>query len=370
MDTKTEANMLEQYVGTKEKAVSWRNENLQYSGRMDFEYAGGPLWVYPCSFVKVRFTGKSLKAVVTNYRGYWNSELGWILDGKEYRGGLADEGVTVLSLAEGLGEGEHELCLFKRMDACHMIVFHGFAASEDVELLPPAPLPVRCMEVFGDSVSAGEVSEAVEYCGQPDPEHNGEYSNSYYSYAWLTARRLNAQLHDVAQGGVALLNGTGYFNDPDARGMEWMYDKIQYQPWFGEAKEWDFAGYMPQLVVIAIGQNDHHPEDYMKEDYDGEKARHWRDAYGRFVRTLRSRYPLAHIVCKTTILEHDESWDRAIEETVKRLDDDQVHYFRYSNNGVGTKGHIRRPEAERMAEELSAFIEELNSRYHFWADQP
>ena len=36
--------------------------------------------------------------------------------------------------------------------------------------------------MYGDSVSAGEVSEAVEYTGKPDPEHNGQYSNSWYSY--------------------------------------------------------------------------------------------------------------------------------------------------------------------------------------------
>ena len=46
------------------------------------------------------------------------------------------------------------------------------------------------MEVFGDSVSCGEVSEALKYVGKPDPEHDGEYSNSWYSYAWITARKL------------------------------------------------------------------------------------------------------------------------------------------------------------------------------------
>ena len=76
------------------------------------------------------------------------------------------------------------------------------------------------MEVFGDSVSCGEVSEALEYVGKPDPEHDGEYSNSWYSYAWMTARMLNAQIHDIAQGGIALLDGQGWFHEPDQIGME------------------------------------------------------------------------------------------------------------------------------------------------------
>ena len=62
------------------------------------------------------------------------------------------------------------------------------------------------MEVYGDSVSAGEVSEAEFACGQVDPEgHNGRYSNGYLSYSWQTARLLGAELHDIATGGMALL---------------------------------------------------------------------------------------------------------------------------------------------------------------------
>lgn len=44
-----------------------------------------------------------------------------------------------------------------------------------------------------------------------------------------------------------------------------------------------------------------------------------------------------------------------------------VHHFLYSNNGRGTPGHIRRPEAEKMAEELSAYIESLGEE--IWEDE-
>lgn len=358
--------MLHQYVGKGEKQLLPLEEKLQYCGRIDFDYEGGPLWVYPCTYVKLRFKGKSIKAVFTNYKGYWNNEMGWILDGREGRGALADKGVSVVNIAEELSDGEHELCLYKRMDSCHMVVFHGFVVDEGFELLEPAPRPVRRIEVYGDSVSAGEVSEAIEYCGQPDPEHNGEYSNSYYSYPWLTARKLGAELHSISQGGIALLEGEGYFNMPETKGMEYVYDKMQYQPWFGP-KEWDFSKYIPQLVLLAIGQNDKHPYDYMKEAYDGEKAVHWRKRYGEFIKRLRSIYPGAHIICKTTILNHDVSWDRAIQQVVQELKDNQVHYFAYSNNSVGTHGHVRRPEAEKMAEELCTFVEELNEKWGFFS---
>ena len=58
------------------------------------------------------------------------------------------------------------------------------------------------MEVYGDSVSAGEVSETVDYVGKVDPVHDGHFSNCYYSYSWMCARKLGAKLHDIAQGGI------------------------------------------------------------------------------------------------------------------------------------------------------------------------
>ncbi len=366
MKTDMHMEMIQRYAVSGEQMISWREQALQYCGRIDREREDGALMVYPASFVRIRFTGSSIRAVFTNIRAYWTGCMGWILDGQQYRGDLADEGETVLTLGENLGEGVHELCLFKRMDSCHMALFHGLLLAGDGQLLDPPPLPERRIEVFGDSVSAGEVSEAVDYCGQPDPEHNGEYSNSYYSYAWITARKLGAQLHDIAQGGIALQNLNGYFNEPDARGMVWLYDKIQYQPSLCQPKTWNFAGYRPQVVILAIGQNDSHPRDFMAEDYNGEESRRWRADYSDFLDRLREIYPDAHIICKTTILEHDKSWDRAIEQVVGEKADEHIHYFAYSNNSVGTKGHIRRPEAERMAQELSGYIEQLNTEYGFW----
>ncbi|MCI9437415.1 MAG: hypothetical protein HFH85_09610 [Lachnospiraceae bacterium] len=106
------------------------------------------------------------------------------------RGGGARESSGMV--VEGSSEDVHEVLLFKCQDSCHMVQRHGFLGSSDLELLPCAALPFRRIEVYGDSVSAVEVSEAVDYCGQQDPVHKGEYSNSYYFYARLTARKLGA----------------------------------------------------------------------------------------------------------------------------------------------------------------------------------
>lgn len=95
----------------------------------------------------------------------------------------------------------------------------------------------------------------------------------------------------------------------------------------------------------------------MAADYGSVKAKQWRDKYCELLGNLRSKYPRALIITTTTILEHDASWDQAIDEVTKGMQDEKIVHFLYKKNGCGTPGHIRKPEAEGMAEELSAFVE-------------
>jgi len=336
------------------------NKKLQYCGRIDTADPKAPVFVYPCTSVGMRFTGNVLKIAVRNKNVYWDNFLGCILDGEQTSLLLPKSGEAVLDIpVKETADGEHEVLFFKRQDSCHELTVLGFEIEENARLLDMPEKPKRKIEVYGDSVSAGEVSEAMDYVGKTDPEHNGEYSNSWYSYAWMTARNLNAQIHDIAQGGIALMDKTGWFCEPDAVGMEAAWDKIQYNPLLGPAVKWDFDRYIPQVVIVAIGQNDSHPVDYMKENYNGEKSVTWREHYQAFLWKLRKQYPAAQIICCTTLLEHDENWDRSIGEAVCRINDPKITQYRFKRNGKGTPGHLRIPEAREMADELTAYIQKL-----------
>lgn len=342
------------------------NEKLQYSGRVDFADRLCPVFVYPCTWVKIKFTGDICRVIVENKSAYWDNYLGYVIDGVQGKAKLLQSGKHSLEIPVNNHEKEHELMIFKRQDSCHIVKFYGIELQDDAELGQLAPKPERRIEVYGDSVSAGEVAEAVEYAGKPDPVHNGEYSNGWYSYAWMTARKLDAEIHDIAQGGVALLDGTGWFAAPDYIGMENVFDKIQYNPSLGQATHWDFEKYTPHVVIIAIGQNDNNPDDYMANEPDGQKANIWKEHYKKFVGRIRQIYPKAVIILSTTILKHSSNWDKAIEEVRVSLNDEKIYHFMYSNNGAGTPGHIRVQEAEQMSEELSGFISSLGD--DIWND--
>jgi hypothetical protein len=208
--------------------------------------------------------------------------------------------------------------------------------------------------VYGDSVSAGEVTEALYYEGQCDPEdHRNRLDNSHFAYPMALARKLNAELHDIAQGGIALLDGTGYFCSDQLTGMESCYDKIQFSP-YAEKKQWDFSRWTPDAVIIAIGQNDANPEPERIKTQ--EYRRYWKDNYIKLLRTLMEKYPAAKFVLILTILGHDHTWDDALEEIAQEVNSERVTHFMFRRTGCGTNGHPRATEQEEMAGELYSYF--------------
>lgn len=249
-----------------ERLISPAHPMIQYTGRIDDEDSAAYGFEFVGTSLHVRMTGNTLKLCIANRTNYWQSRLGVLVDGQLHAALLPENGPAVIDLSAFLHKGVNDVLVFKRQDSSHAFTFHGLMLAQDGELLPPPQRPARRMEVYGDSVSAGECCECEDCAGKPDPQHNGEFSNVWWSYSWLTARTLGAELHDVAQGGIALLDGTGYFNGPDYVGMLSAWDKVRYNPAFGAPKAWDFTRYTPHVVVIAIGQNDANPVNIMEQE--------------------------------------------------------------------------------------------------------
>lgn len=361
------------------------HDELVYCGRIDDTDPDAPVFVMPGSFVRVSFSGSSwIRAVVVNRRRWNDSWVGALVDQSQCKVKIEKELEPVeLTLAENLDKDQiHDVTFFKRMDQCHEYAFLGFLVEHGTRVEKSRRLPRKKIEFYGDSVTAGEVAEALDYVRQPDPPHNGEYNNSYFSFAWATARRLHAQAHIVAQGGIALMDGTGYYEDGRI-GMESCFDRVYFYPENPENQEasgasenggtigeqhrgrmerWNFARFTPHVVVVSIGQNDSWPKDFMREDSRGPRAQEWREHYKKWILRLREIYPNAWIVLTTTILYHHPSWDRSIGRVCAELNDPRIVHFLFGETGRGTPGHVRVPEAMNMALELSGFIEGLSDR--------
>ena len=243
------------------KLIPADNGCFQYVGRIDFDDPKRPVMAWPGSYADVNFTGTSAAVVLKNINLQEDTHFAVIVDGVMKKITLSTNREDELfTAAEGLEDKHHTLRILKTMASHNYIELVGIVVDEGAEVTNPAHKYDMKLEVYGDSVSAGEVTEALYYEGQCDPEdHRNRLDNSHFAYPMALARKLNAELHNIAQGGIALLDGTGYFCSDQLTGMESCYDKIQFSP-YAEKKQWDFSRWTPDAVIIAIGQNDANPE--------------------------------------------------------------------------------------------------------------
>ncbi len=341
---------------TSKKLISPSDKAFSYMGRIDFEQADNPLFIYAGSMVTTKFTGTSVGMLISPMLIYAQTWIGAVVDGIQYKFDLnRSETPVYIPIIEGLAEGEHTVTIFKRTAGSHHYFrFGGLMIDADADIIPYEHEYDMNIEVYGDSVSAGEVVEAVYYDGHCDPEHNSCYDNSWFSYSLSLARKLNAKVHCNAQGGISLVDGAGYFNPSSYIGMETVYEQMSYVPEMGITK-WDFSRYIPDYVIIALGQNDAHPDP--KRIYEKEYREHWKTTYKKMVNSLIEKYgDKTRFIVITTVLMHEATWDEALDEIVNELDNKNVARFRFIRNASATPGHPRITEQEEMAGELAAFI--------------
>lgn len=338
------------------------DERIVYMGRRDVTENETRLFHAGAQAI-LKFSGTRLDAEINNFCCWGTLHLGVIIDGEmkcvplSHNNNCKDVTVTV---AENLPDGEHTAIVYKRHAGNQYLFIKAF--ETDGEFIVPDSLPERKIEVYGDSVCAGEVIEAYDYVAQCDPEgHDSRFDNVWNSFVMQTARNLDAQIHNICQGGIALFDGTGYFHMPEYIGLETTYDKTCYFPEGGELTQWDFSRYTPDIVIIAIGQNDKHNGKTDKDDIDIAEPGYrneWKTAYIKMVRDLDKHYGGAKFVLTTTILMHDAEWDKAIDEITAELNEMGIKAYHnmFSRNGAATPGHPRLSEHNEMAEELTAFI--------------
>ena len=345
-----------------EAKITPDNPNFNYSGRVNWEDNQAPAFSYPGTAVEFKFTGTSLKVEL--------SEGGW--GGENYIDVYLNdnpEPITIklqkklgrsvtYDIASGLENKVHKAVIVKRNDYVTG-EFKLNSITIEGELLPTDPDSPRKIEVYGDSISAGAAVE-YEQIGVQDPDGSNDHlADANDSYASMIARNYDAELSLIAQSGASLIDGFGYWHQ--GTGMEAFYDK--YAP-LDDAPLWDFSKYNPDLVIIALGQND---SATIAIDQD-LTAQAWKDRYKKFIANLRTKYPDAYFVGMFPNMYHDRQWDTyltdAIAEYRQEYNDERV--FSLIHEQV-TPGHPRISEQQLMADTLQEFIDNTltNNGFHW-----
>ncbi len=338
-------------VEAQSKFIPHNHPRIFYQGRIMHKQDAAIL-SWPGSSATIVFNGTSMSATLkdNDTANYYNV----IVDGEVIKRFHTDTIKQSYLLVHNLPKGKHTLQLFKRTEwEMGKTSFYGFETEKQTKILPKTNSLKRKIEFYGNSITCGYANE--DSSGQ-DSWH-GYFENNYLTYAAITARHFNAQYSNVSKSGIGVLVSWGQMI------MSEMYDRIDAKD---SVAKWNFSKYTPDVVVIDLFQNDSWltkmPDHAQFKKRFGTKAPTPDEivaAYKNFIKTIRSKYPQAHIICALGNMDASKEgapWPGYIENAVSQLKDAKVYslIFKYKN----TPGHPNIAEQKSMSDSLVAFIEE------------
>jgi lysophospholipase L1-like esterase len=262
---------------------------IVYMGRVDCK-ADAVTFAYPGASIRVRLSGSALEFLYADQGAGGERSTNYFavtIDGAPPTLLALDPKRTSYRIAENLGAGEHVVELFKRTESSQVRntadgqgKFLGFRVPKGATLLPPAARRHR-VEFIGDSITCG-------YGADLSTEHPENYryssknADAYASWAALTARELDADLMLVAYSGRGV-----YRNFASSAGEPMPELYLRTLP-DDESSFWDFRVFDPEVVVVNLGTNDFSP--------GGVDRKRFREAYARFLASLRMRYPKVPLI--------------------------------------------------------------------------
>ncbi len=329
--------------------VSADDPHFRYTGRIDFTDARQPRLFWPGTAITFRFSGPALTLCLQDQRGMNHYDV-FIDDAKPVIVSCTKQ-LVEYPVATDLKDGAHTAVIFRRTETDQgPTVFKGVMLAEGKALLdPPAPLP-RKIEFYGDSITAGLGDEST------DGKITTANSNNYYSYAAVTARALGAEYVCIAKSGLGITTTHG--SDLTKGIITTLYDCLDPD----KPHSWDFTKWTPDVVVINLGENDRFIYQVNKHPNPGPAK--LTEMYGDFVKTIRAKYPQAHIVCTLGPMEVVRTdWVTYVSDAVKALNaagDTRVYFtllkIKDENVFHGGSNHPSVDEHQAMAELLIPFI--------------
>ncbi|GAC1661844.1 MAG: SGNH/GDSL hydrolase family protein [Candidatus Acidiferrum sp.] len=321
-------------------------------GRVDNSMPGRVRFGYPGVTLRVSFDGPSLAMRAISNTG--NSYMGIFVDGNGPRNVrlLAGENDTIL--AENLSAGEHTVEIVHQTETwVGLVTILGFRLAPTGHLIGANPWPRRKMLFIGDSVTCGEAVDRF-----PEWKKNRPASwNAYFSYGMILARTFDSQVHLVCFGGRGLIRD--WRGKRDGLNAPQLFDLAV--PEEQSPHPWNHAAYIPDVVVVSVGSN-----DFSLGIGDFPEREEWVNAYVRFVRAIRGRYPAAFIFLTDGAITHDtadgsrpqrSTLTSYIKETARRLADPLVRVYesRYYP-GDADDAHPTRPQHAAMAHDIEPII--------------
>ena len=333
------------------KSLKFDNDKIEYMGRIGKTDSTSEIY-WSGSSIKVEFVGTEISATLQDEKGdnYFNI----IIDNDSIYTLRPSSNKTTYQLVENLKEGKHTIQIFKRTEwPKGKTSFYGFGFVNETKVNSIEKKKIA-IEFYGDSITSGYAVEDTTGSDSPD----STYTNSYVSYASVTARYFDADYTCISRGGIGVM--VSWY----PMIMKEMY--YRYNPNDAEGK-WDFAKSNPDVVVINLFQNDswlvEMPDnDQFKNRFGEEKPtkEFIEKSYAEFVKSIRGKYPNADIICmlgNMDITKEGSPWPGYVEGAVASLNDNKIStvFVPYKN----TSGHPKVAGQQIIADSLILRIEKL-----------
>ena len=324
---------------------------IQYYGRWDMSDSLQPRHSWPGVYLCATFTGKRLGIRMTDNINYYNVYI----DGKFHSILHSDNpGEADYILADNLENTNHTLRLSKRnivFDA--VFSFSGILLDDNAKLLPPPQKPVRRIEFIGDSYTLAESNETT--LQELKWEDRYPVTNIDKGFATIIANHYNADYHTICKSGYGITcNWEGNFNESIPK----LFDRTLMD--VPESK-WDFKQWIPELVVIGLGFNDHSGLKDKDGNVSKEKSAFFRKGYHEFISKLRNLYPGVKILAVAAYPEWIRKNVNQVVQEEKACDKNDIYYAQYDyfEGGYVANGHPTVETHQKMADQLIKAVDSL-----------
>ena len=189
------------------------------------------------------------------------------------------------------------------------------------------------VEIIGDSITA---AYGVEGANQYE-NFKTTTENFSKSYAYLTAKKLDADYSAVCYSGHGIVSGysTGEKN-AEALVPE-VYTRISKNSDY--PGEWDFENNQNDVIVINLGTND---LNYVKAEPETRNDEFIQE-YANFLTLIRKKNPKSYIICTVGIMGGGDEIYPLIVKAVELVGDEKISSYKSNtqnmNDGLGSDWH-------------------------------
>jgi len=354
-------------------------DNVKILGRA--KYQDGYLWVgVTDAGIEYTFNGKTTVIDVTADAAAYSEEtpayIGIYADGEVYQKTLIKEKNTEFTVNFDK-KGKHTVTFIKLSESERGSIRINEIRA-DVNKIKPTAQKKRKIEFVGDSITC-----AYGVDGTETDHYSTDTQDGTKSYAYLTAKKFDADYSIYAHSGFAILSCVSF--DGERTPMSTIppiYDKLGLT--FGpnefddgtyelQTTPWDLNEYVPDLIVINLGTNDASYFDTIDESKVPSEKLAFIQNYEDFLAQLRGYYPKAEILCTYGTMGQEvyPEIEQAVNNYIEKTNDTHVNIYKFNvqnidKNGLGADGH---PNVQSQIEAAHELIDVIEKTYK-WKPNP